>query len=38
MSQGRDPLDKGFANTQRSSGKNLTISPVFVVINDDFLN
>lgn len=36
--QGRDPLDKGFANTQRLAAMKLGICPVFVVINDDFLN
>ena len=34
--QGRDPNDKGFANTTRLATK-LGMSPVFVVINDDFL-
>lgn len=34
--QGRDPLDKGFANTQKRI--KLGICPVFVVINDDYLN
>ena len=36
--QGRDPLDKGFANTQRMQAMKLGICPVFVVISDDFLN
>lgn len=36
--QGRDPLDKGFANNQRTAAKKLGMAPVFVVINDDFLN
>ena len=36
--QGRDPLDKGFANTQRAAAMKLGICPVFVVLNDDFLN
>ena len=35
--QGRDPNDKGFANTQRLAAMKLGMSPVFVVINDDFL-
>lgn len=36
--QGRDPLDKGFANNQRTAAKKMGMSPVFVVINDDYLN
>ena len=36
--QGRDPLDKGFANTQRMQASQLGLCPVFLVINDDFLN
>jgi len=36
--QGRDPLDKGYANTQRLAAMKLGICPVFVVINDEFLN
>ena len=36
--QGRDPLDKGFANQQRMAAMKLGLCPVFVVINDDFLN
>lgn len=36
--QGRDPLDKGYAGQQARQAKALGISPVFVVINDDFLN
>lgn len=35
--QGRDPLDKGFANTQRTQAMKLGICPVFVVMNDDYL-
>lgn len=36
--QGRDPLDKGFANTQRTRAVKLGLHPVFLVINDDYLN
>ena len=36
--QGRDPLDKGFANNQRITAKQLGVCPCFVVINDDYLN
>lgn len=37
--QGRNPLDKGFANTQRrAEAIKLGICPVFVVVNDDYLN
>ena len=38
INQGKDPLDKGFANTQRTAASKLGMVPVFVVINDDFLN
>ena len=36
--QGRDPLDKGYANNQRTAAAKLGMVPVFVVINDEFLN
>ena len=36
--QGRDPLDKWYANNQRNAAQKLGLSPCFVVINDDFLN
>lgn len=36
--QGRDPLDKGAANTQRAAALKLGICPVFVVVNDELLN
>ena len=36
--QGRDPLDKGYGGQQARQAKALGMSPVFVVINDDFLN
>jgi len=35
---GRDPNDKGYANTQRMAALKLGMSPVFVVLNDDFLS
>ena len=34
---GRDPNDKGFANTQRNAALKLGMCPVFVVLNDDYL-
>ena len=36
--QGRDPLEKGYQNSKRTAAMQLGIIPVFVVINDDFLN
>ena len=36
--QGRDPLEKGYVSQQARQAKQLGMSPVFVVISDDFLN
>lgn len=35
--QGRDPLDKGVQN-KRAAAAKLGLNPVFVVVNDEFLN